>query len=106
MCSLALSIFPWVPVGFGEEPSDRVGLQSPYDKICFWRCVKCPSLNGIVSMNRHCIALLQALSFKEMYRSTAKPVNVLNTVACSNRQVTQVLSQSSKVDISDEPSHE
>ena len=79
--------FHTVVIGFGNEPSYRLGLRSPYDRIYFWRCFKCPSLNGVVSMDRHCAALLLALSFKHMYTSTAKPVNVLNTVACTKRQM-------------------
>ena len=42
-------------------------------------------------MDRHLAALLKALSFKHLYRSTAKTVNILNTVAESNRQTTQIL---------------
>ena len=42
-------------------------------------------------MDRHLAALLEGLSFKHLYRSTAKTVNVLNTVADSNRQTLQVL---------------
>jgi hypothetical protein len=48
-------------------------------------------LNGTVSMDRHLAALLQGLSFKHFYTSTAKTVNILNTVANTNRQTTQVL---------------
>ena len=42
-------------------------------------------------MDGHLAALLKGLSFKQLYRSTAKPVNVLNTVAERARQTTQVL---------------
>ena len=42
-------------------------------------------------MDRHLCALLKAMSFKHLYRSTAKPANVLNTVAEQNRQSTQIL---------------
>ena len=42
-------------------------------------------------MDRRCGTLLLALSFKHMCTSTANPVNVLNTVACTKRQTTVVL---------------
>ena len=80
-----------VVIAFGIEPSDQLCLRPPYDRIYFWYCFKCPSLNGTVSMDRHLSALLEALSFKHLYRSTAKTVNVLNTVADTSRQSTQVL---------------
>ena len=83
--------FHSVVIAFSDEPSDLLGLRPPYDKILFWRCYKCPALNGTVSMDRHLAAFLMALSFKSLYKSTAKPVNVLNTVAETNRQNTQVL---------------
>ena len=80
-----------VVIAYGAEPSDRLGLRPPYDRIYFSHCFKCPSLNGTVSMDRHLAAFLKALSFKHLYRSTAKTVNVLNTVADTRRQTTQVL---------------
>ena len=83
--------FHSVVIAFSDEPSDLLGLRPPYDKILFWRCYKCPALNGTVSMDRHLAAFLMALSFKSLYKSTAKPVNVLNTVAETNRQNTRVL---------------
>ena len=42
-------------------------------------------------MDCHIAALLQGLSFKTWYKSTAKPVNVLNIVADRSRQNTQAL---------------
>jgi hypothetical protein len=83
--------FHWVVIAFGEETSDRMKLRPPYDRIYFWRCFNCPALNGTLSMDRHLAALLKALSFKHLYRSTAKTVNILNTVAEPNRQTTQIL---------------
>ena len=80
-----------VIIAFGDQASARMGLSPPYDRIYFYNCFKCPSLNGTVSMDRHLAALLEALSFKDRYRSTAKTVNVLNTVADTSRQTTQVL---------------
>ena len=61
------SNFHTVIIGFGSEPSDRLGLRSPYDRIYCWKCFKCPSLNGSVSMDRHCASLLVALSFRRHY---------------------------------------
>ena len=76
---------------FGEEPSDRLQLRSPYDVIYYWQCYNCPSLNGLVSMDRHLASLLKALSFPDLYRSTAKTANILNTVAQPMRQMTRIL---------------
>ena len=42
-------------------------------------------------MDRHQAALLKMLSFDEEYRSTSKPVNILNTVAQPIRQMTSIL---------------
>ena len=79
-----------------------MGLRPPYDQIYFYHCFRCPSLNGTVSMDRHLAALLVGLSFKANYRSTAKPVNVLNTVAEHSRQTTQALPPTNQsVDIPD-----
>ena len=83
--------FHSVVIAYSSDSSDQLGLRPPYDKILFWRCYKCPALNGTISMDRHLAALLQALSFKSMYKSTAKPANLLNTVAETNRQTTQAL---------------
>ena len=94
--------FHTVVIAYGDEPSARLGLRSPYDRIYFWLCFRCPALNGMVSMDRHLSAFLKGLSFKQEYRSTAKPCNVLNTVAETARQTTQVLPPArSSVDIPD-----
>ena len=93
------SNFHWTVICFGRDPSARLGLLSPYDLIYCWRCFKCPSLNGSMSMDRHCAALLKALSFPHEYHATAKPVNILNTVAVSRRQTTDILPPSLSVDI-------
>ena len=83
--------FHWVVIAFGDEPSNRLGLRPPYDQIYFWRCFKCPALNGSLSMDRHLAAFLQALSFKSLYKPSSKTANILNTVADRSRQATQVL---------------
>ena len=93
------SNFHWTVICFGRNPSARLGLLSPYDLIYCWRCFKCPSLNGSMSMDRHCAALLKALSFPHEFHSTAKPVNILNTVAVSRRQTTDILPPSLSADI-------
>ena len=83
--------FHWVVIAFGSESSDLMQLTPPYDTIYFWHCFKCPSLNGSISMDRHPAALLKALSFPENFKSTAKTVNILNTVAETARQTTRIL---------------
>ena len=30
--------FHWTVIGFGREPSTRLGLRSPYDRVYFWHC--------------------------------------------------------------------
>ena len=49
----------YVVFGYGSTPSTRLGLKPPYDRIYFWRCFKCPSLNGMVAGCRHCAAVLK-----------------------------------------------
>ena len=83
--------FHWAVIGYGRQPGTRLGLRSPYDRIYFFRCFKCPAMNGTMSMDRHLAALLKALSFPGEYRCTAKTVNVLNTVATASRQTTDIL---------------
>ena len=85
--------FHWAVIAFGREPSTRLGLRSPYDRILFWYCHKCPSKNGSMSMDRHLATLLKALSFPTEFKSTAKSVNILNTVAGTRRQTTNILPQ-------------
>ena len=74
-------------IGFVENPSDRLGLLPPYDRIVMWRCFSCPALNGNMSMCRHLAAALMGLSFPQEYKSTFKSVDVLNTVASRQRQM-------------------
>ena len=93
------SNFHWAVIGFGTEPIARMGFLPPYDRIYFFRCFKCPAKNGSMSMDRHLATLLKALSFPGEYRSTAKSVNVLNTVAETNRQATDILPPSNSVTI-------
>jgi hypothetical protein len=83
--------YHWVIIAFGREPSHRMGFRHPYDCIYCWRCFRCPALNGSMSMDRHLATLLKALSFPSQYKSTAKPVNLLNTVAVTRRQATDIL---------------
>ena len=93
------SNFHWAVIAFGIDPVFRMGFLPPYDRIYFFRCFKCPAKNGSMSMDRHLATLLKALSFPGEYRSTAKSVNVLNTVADTNRQATDILPPSISVDI-------
>ena len=91
--------FHWAVIGFGRAPGNRLGLRSPYDQIYFFRCFKCPAKNGMMSMDRHLAAFLKALSFPEEYRSTAKTVNILNTVANTRRQTTDILPPTPSTDL-------
>jgi len=47
-------------------------------------------------MDRYLAALLKALSFPDDYKSTAKTVNILNTVAQTARQTTRILPPSQR----------
>ena len=91
--------FHVVIIGFGQDRSRRLNLRPPYDRIYFWRCFKCPALCGLMSMDRHTATLLKLLSYPESYRSTAKTVNMLNTVLVPLRQVTEILPLSSSASI-------
>ena len=95
----ARSNFHWTVIGFGTVPSDRLGLRYPYNRIYCWCCFRCPALNGSMGMDRHLAALLKALSFPEEYKCTAKPSNILNTVAGLRRQSTQILPQVQSSDL-------
>ena len=74
----------WVVFGFGD-PSDRLGFEPPFNRLLMWRCFSCPALNGSMSLDRHLACLLKGLSFKDLFRSVASPVNLLNTVAPASR---------------------
>ena len=78
-------------IGFGTVPSDRLGLRDPYRVIYFWKCINCPSKNGMLSFCKHLAALLKAISFRESYRNTARGIDLLNTVAEDSRQAIQIL---------------
>ena len=74
-------------IAFGAGGSSRLGLPAPYNRIYFWYCVSCPSLNGLICMDKHLASLLKALSFNQVYKSTARIPDMLNTVADPARQV-------------------
>ena len=80
------SNFHQVVIGFGEEPSDRLGQPPPFDRVYFWRCFQCPAMCGSLSMDRHCATLLCALAFRQTYRSKARLGTLLNPVALDCRQ--------------------
>ena len=71
---------------FGNDPSDRLGLSPPYNRIYFWKCISCPSKCGSLGMDKHCAALLNLLSFKQTYRNSTRVCNLLNTTTCERRQ--------------------
>ena len=77
-----------VLIGFGDTPSNQLGLPAPYDCIYFWRCCNCPATTGSLAMDRHSSSFLCGLSFKHMYQSTARlsRARLLNTVAVGERQ--------------------
>ena len=80
--------YHWVVIGFSNEPSNRLSVRSPLDRIQMFRCFSCPAKNGSLSFDRHLATLLIGLSFPNFYRSTARTVNLLNTVAEPARQCT------------------
>ena len=87
--------FHMVVVAVGDVGSDRLGLVAPFDRILFWYCYDCPSLNALVSMDRHLAALIIGLSCQEIFKSTVKDVNlnVLNPVADRSQQCLVSLSR-------------
>ena len=80
------SNFHNVVICYGDEPSNRLGLLPPFDKIYGWRCLNCPAKTGSVAMDRHCATLLCALAFRHTYISKARHATVLNPVALDCRQ--------------------
>ena len=89
--SLTSANYHYPVIAFGHTKSNRMMASSPYDVIYFSRCFRCPTINGLISMDRHQAALLKMLSFSDEYRSTAKTINILNTVAQPERQMTKIL---------------
>ena len=73
-------------IAFGDEGNDQLGLIPPFDKVLYWYCHGCPSLNALCSMDRHLAALMMGLSFQELFKSTAKNVRILNPVALESNQ--------------------
>lgn len=80
------SNFHNVVICYGNEPSDRLGLLPPFDRIYAWRCLNCPAKIGSVAMDRHCATFLCALAFRQTYSSKARLATVLNPVAPDCRQ--------------------
>ena len=78
--------FHMIVIAFSDQPSDRLGLIPPYDRLRFWYCHTCQSLNGLCSMDRHIAALVIALSCPEFFKPTAKNISVLNPVALPTSQ--------------------
>ena len=73
-------------IAFGDEGNNRLGLIPPFDKVLYWYCHGCPSLNALCSMDRHLAALMMGLSFQELFKPTAKNVRILNPVALETNQ--------------------
>ena len=73
-------------IAFGDEGNNRLGLIPPFDRVLYWYCYGCPSLNALCSMDRHLAALVMGLSFQELFKSTAKNVRIMNPVALESNQ--------------------
>ena len=73
-------------IAFGDQGSDRLGLFPPLDRILFYYCHRCPSLNALCNMDRHLAALLEGICFPEHFKSTAKNIRILNPVALPSNQ--------------------
>ena len=78
--------FHMAVIGFVENPTDRLRLLPPYDRIVMWRCYNCPALNGSLSMCRHIATLLLCISYPQEYRSTFASLNVFSSVGPTQRQ--------------------
>ena len=81
----------WCVFAISEQPTDRMGLRPPYNRIQFFRCFACSSLNGTVSLDRHLGAMLKGLSFPGEFRPVARFVSLLNTTAPRNHQQQHIL---------------
>ncbi len=73
-------------IAFGDVGNNRLGLIPPFDRVLYWYCYGCPSLNALCSMDRHLAALIMGLSFQDLFKSTAKNVRILNPVALETNQ--------------------
>ena len=73
-------------IAFGDIGNDRLGLIPPFDRVLFWYCYGCPSLNALCSMDRHLAAAIMGLCFQDLFKSTAKNVRILNPVALETNQ--------------------
>ena len=78
-------------IAYADQGSSRLGLRPPYDRILYFYCCSCPSLNGSLSFDKHLAALLKAVSFCHHFRSTARVSDFLNTVSGDARQVRHAL---------------
>ena len=83
--------YHWPVIAFGIQPSDRLGLRDPYRTILFWYCHNCASLNGSLSFCRHLAVLLKTMSFRNVFKSTARGIDLLNTVVEDSRQALRIL---------------
>ena len=83
--------FRWPVIAFAATPSDTLGLRDPYRVILYWTCCNCPSKLGLLSFCKHLAAELKLLSFPDQYRSTARGIDLLNTMADNSRQVLRAL---------------
>ena len=83
--------FRWPIIAFSNVPSDRLGLRDPYRVILYWNCFNCPSKCGLCSFCKHLAALLKALSFPYLFKSTARGIDLLNSVVDDARQVVRIL---------------
>ena len=83
--------FRWPVIAYADSPSDRLGLRDPYKVILYWNCFNCPSKLGLLGFCRHLAAELKLLSFPDQYRSTARGIDLLNTMADDSRQVLRAL---------------
>ena len=87
----SISNYHYAVIGFGQQSSDHLRLLPPFDKIYMWKCFRCPSKNGSLSMCRHLAALLLPISFPQEYKSTYKPVNLFSATGPEARQAMRVL---------------
>ena len=80
--------FHYFTIGFSisSQYENRLMLRPPYDTVQFYHCENCPSMMGLLGIDRHGAALLRGISFKNTFKSTYINVHLFSTNAPEHRQ--------------------
>ena len=80
--------FHYFTIGFSISAryENRLMLRPPYDCVQFYNCDNCPSMMGLMGIDRHGAAMLIGISFKNTFKSTYRNVHLFATTAPEHRQ--------------------